>query len=156
MTSRSLPISVRQAQKRSLSIAAVHAPSLRTAIIVSIAVLILFRWLHLLLALQITATSRQIQIRTDELGKLQRESALLQEEAAAAESPKYLAAEAARLGYGPRTPVYIPVEKLVAEPAVDVLKQGTNALPGMTPPSTSTPEVEGSRSAFSTWLETVP
>ena len=86
-----------------------RAPSLRTAIIAFVAVLILFRWLHLILALQITSTGLQIQVRTQDLRKNERQITVLHNHIAEAESPKNLASRAIELGYSPTNPIYLPL-----------------------------------------------
>ncbi len=87
-----------------------RAPSLRTAVIVFIAVLILFRWLHLVLALDITSTGRQIQSRTDELHRHQRVVSDIQRRIGIAEAPGRLSELASQMGYGPRQAVYLPLD----------------------------------------------
>ncbi len=91
-----------------------RAPSLRTAIVVFIAVLILFRWLHLILALDITSTGRQIQLRTEELGQHNRAIADLKNRIAVAESPSKLSDRAQELGYGPANMVYLLLDHALA------------------------------------------
>ena len=93
-----------------------RAPSLRTAIIVFIAVLVLFRWLHLILALQITSTGQQILNSTEILRKHEREITVLQRIIAEAESPTNLANVATGLGYSPRTPIYLPLAHPLGPP----------------------------------------
>ncbi len=92
----------------------VYAPSLRTAVIAFIVVLILFRWLHLILALQIAGTGRQIQEQTDTLLQLQRQNASLLDQASLAGSPQDLLDRSEQLGYRPGTPVYLNSDKPLA------------------------------------------
>jgi len=80
---------------------------LRTALFGGAALLILFAWLHLILALQIASTGRQIQIATEELQKLKRDNMALVRDTAIAESEEKMAERAAALGYGPQAPVYL-------------------------------------------------
>ena len=97
-----------------------HVP-VRTALFGGAAVLILFAWLYLILALQIASTGRQIQMATEELNRLKRDNMALVHDIAVAESEEKMAARAAALGYGPQTPVYLPLDQAFAAagPAVD-------------------------------------
>ena len=70
---------------------------------------ILFGWLHLILSLQIASTGRQIQIANDNLDRVQRENMALANEIAAAEAQESMSVRAKALGYGPHTPLYLPV-----------------------------------------------
>jgi len=80
---------------------------MRTTLIAFVALLILFRWLHLILALQIAATGRQLQIQQEELGRIERYNAMLRLAIAKATLPSRLATEAEQYGYGPRDPLYL-------------------------------------------------
>jgi hypothetical protein len=156
MASRSLPIPTRQAQKQVQARTWVHAPSLRAAIIAFVAVLILFRWLHLILALQIASTGRQIQLVNGELQRLERANSELQRRIAAAESPGILADEAIRLGYAPRLPLYVRVAEPIGSPQGGAGRGATGwdtGRPGV-PALGEVPD--GLNSAFSTWLEATP
>jgi hypothetical protein len=75
--------------------------------IVFVILLILFQWLHLILALQMGATSREMQLITEEIAQQERLNALLLRAIAEAESPRRLGDYAETLGYGPGTRVYI-------------------------------------------------
>lgn len=88
----------------------VGIPPLRTVILGLVALLILFRWLHLILALQTATYGRDVQIRTEELMRLERQNNLLRSQIAEAESPLVLSERGLLLGLIPRTPVYLPVE----------------------------------------------
>jgi hypothetical protein len=106
MASQSLPIAA-QAHKQNLTRASVHAPSLRAALIALVAIIIVFRWLNLIVSLQVAATANQILVSSDELAKIERANAALECSIAEASSPRNLAARAQRIGYGPRTPAYV-------------------------------------------------
>ena len=80
---------------------------LRTALFGGAALLILFAWLHLILALQIASTGRQIQIATEDLQRLRRDNTAVIRDTAIAESAEKMTARAAALGYGPQAPVYL-------------------------------------------------
>jgi cell division protein FtsB len=93
-----------------------RALSLRTAIILFVGLLILFRWLHLILALQLASTGRQIQIATEELHKIERYNTSLVREISEAESPANLASRALEEGYGPRKLIYLRTDLPLARP----------------------------------------
>lgn len=130
-----------------------RAPSLRTAIIVFVAVLILFRWLHLILALDITSTGRQIQLRTEELDRHKRAIADLEHRIALAESPTRLSELAQELGYGPRAIVYLLLDHALAPLTGDNSRGET----GVTDPVSPLREEAGLlgdwRAALQTWEE---
>ncbi len=86
-----------------------RVPSTRTILIIFVALLILFSWLHFILALQIASTGRQIQIQTEELQKIERENTAILQDIAEAESPRRLAERARSLGYEPQQPIYLPI-----------------------------------------------
>jgi len=79
----------------------------RTALFGGAALLILFAWLHLILALQIASTGRQIQITTEELNKLRRDNLAIIQDTAILESEENMARRAEELGYMLQTPVYL-------------------------------------------------
>jgi hypothetical protein len=101
------PNRAQQTSERPRQRLSARLPSLRTALIVSIGLLIVFRWLHLILALEIVSTGREMQIQTEELQRIERQNAALQREIAGAESPKNLAERAYQQGYRPRQPIYL-------------------------------------------------
>ncbi len=83
------------------------AVPLRTALFGGAALLILFAWLHLFLALQIASTGQQIQLATEELQKLKRDNMAVVRDTAVAESEENMTRRATELGYGPQAPVYL-------------------------------------------------
>jgi hypothetical protein len=85
--------------------------------IVFVILLILFQWLHLILALQMGATSREMQLITEEIEQQERLNALLLRAIAEAESPRRLGDYADSLGYGPGTRVYIELGDVPAWPS---------------------------------------
>lgn len=95
--------------------AGTQARSLRLALIALVAVLIGFRWLNLILALETTSTGRQIQNRTAELSRMDRENASLEAQIAEALAPSRMAAEAVRFGFMARSPIYLRVEAAAGE-----------------------------------------
>jgi hypothetical protein len=109
MASQSLPIPLSPVRKSVRERAAVRTPSMRLVLAVSIALLILFSWLRLILALEIATTGRQIQLRTQELEKIERDSQVIQLKIAEAMSPSNLAKLNEEQGFAPHAPVYVPV-----------------------------------------------
>jgi hypothetical protein len=110
VASQSLPVPAAQAHRQSRARVLLEAPSLplRAALIALVAIVILFRWLHLIVSLQVASTNRQIQVSTDELGRQERANAALLCSVAEAASPRSLAERARALGYRPQPPVYVP------------------------------------------------
>jgi hypothetical protein len=106
MASQLLPVPV-QAHKQSRTQPSVHTLSLRAACIAFVAIVILFRWLHLIVSLQVASTDRQIQISTDQLAECERANAAVLYSIAEASSPRSFAQRAMELGYGPQTPAYV-------------------------------------------------
>jgi hypothetical protein len=103
------------AAARGVPAAGTRARSLRLALIALVAVLIGFRWLNLILALETTSTGRQIQSRTADLSSIERENASLEAQIAEALAPNRMAAEAVRLGFMARSPIYLRVEAAAGE-----------------------------------------
>lgn len=130
MASRSIPIPFRKSEQTRTQ-TMVYAPSLRTAVIAFIAVLILFRWLHLILALQIAGTGRQIQAQTDQLHQLERQNASLLDQASLAQSPQDLADRAEELGYRSGTPVYLTSDKPLATATDSGQEAAVSSPPGL-------------------------
>lgn len=83
----------------------------QTFIAVFVVLLILILWLHLILALQIEFTGRQIQTGVEELEKIQREINARKREIAIARSQQSLNTRAWNLGYRPQTPIYLSVPR---------------------------------------------
>jgi hypothetical protein len=97
-----------------------RTPSLRMAIIIFVGLLILFRWLHLILALQLASTGRQIQIKTEDLQRIERQNTSLVQQISEAESPSVLADRATQEGYKPDSPVYLQTNQPLAPPAASI------------------------------------
>ena len=110
MASHSLPVPFRQPSQHALTQGAARVPSLRTVVIVFVILLILFQWLHLILALGMGATSREMQLIRKEIEQQERLNALLLRAIAEAESPRRLGKHAEILGYVPGTRIYIELD----------------------------------------------
>lgn len=114
MSSHSLPFPLRQTRGKIQLGVGTRLPSLRTVLFIVVAVLILFRWLNLILALEITRTGREIQTGTEQLRRQERHNARLRLDIAQAQAPTGLAEEATKLGYQPRKPEYLPLDEPLA------------------------------------------
>lgn len=86
-------------------------PSLTVVLAAFVALFVLFLWLHFIVAQQIESVGRDIQVRTEELHKIERHIQDLQRQIAIAGSQKRLAIQAQSLGYQPQKPVYLRVEE---------------------------------------------
>jgi len=114
MASRSLPVPVPRSRGQSRDRAAVRGPSVRVLVAVSVALLILFSWLRMILALEIASTGRQIQLLAQDLDRIQRGNDNLSLQIAHALSPTRLAPLAEEMGFRPHEPVYVPWPELPA------------------------------------------
>ena len=115
MASNSIPLPLPRTRQRDKA-ATRHAPTVRTVIIVCVALLILFGWLYLILALEIAATGRQIQVMTAELEKLERAQELKQFQISNLMSSKKMEQRALDQGYVPQEPIYLPVRSPASQP----------------------------------------
>jgi hypothetical protein len=149
MASHSLPIPFPQAQERTRAPATSRTPSLWTAVVIFVALLILFGWLHLIVALQIASTNREIQIMTQDLDVMERQRAILLRQIAEAESPILLEKRLLLGGYQPKEPVYY---LLLPESAAGDAMDGDSER-GYLPPVVTDAQTAASRSP--SLLETV-
>jgi hypothetical protein len=97
----------RQVLERTEKTASRPIVPLRTALFGGAALLILFAWLHLILALQIASTGRQIQMATEELNKLRRDNLAVIRDTAIAGSEENMTKRAEAMGYALQAPVYL-------------------------------------------------
>jgi len=114
MASHSLPVPVPRTRGQSRDRASVRGPSVRVLVAVSIALLILFSWLRVILALEIASTGRQIQLRAQDLDGIERGNDNLRLQISHALSPTRLAPLAEEMGFQPHKPVYVPWPELPA------------------------------------------
>ena len=116
MASQSLPIPVPQtrAWMRAGARAINRVLPLWTVVAILAALLILFGWLHLVLALQTTSTNRTIQERTAVLEKLERDQAVIVREIAAASAPGGLEDRARLAGFRTARPMYLILQPVQA------------------------------------------
>jgi cell division protein FtsB len=102
-----------------------RGPSLETAIAVSIALFILFLWLHFVLAQELESVGRQIQERTYELERADRENAALEAQIAETGNQENMSRRAKELGYDIRTPTYLVISEPLGRPQSDETSEGT-------------------------------
>jgi cell division protein FtsB len=118
MASHSLPVPLPHATRRERDVRVVRTHSLRAVIAVFVALLILLSWLHLIQALEIASTVREIQAKTEELERIERTNNEIRIEIAETLSPSRLAQAAEELGFRPSQPLYVPFpQSSVATPA---------------------------------------
>lgn len=113
MASQSLPIPVPQTKTwmRAGARAINRVLPLWTVVAILAALLILFGWLHLILALQVVSTNRAIQEGTQVLDKIERSQAIIVREIAEARSPERLEDRALQEGFQAHQPVYLIVQQ---------------------------------------------
>jgi cell division protein FtsB len=78
---------------------------------VLIILFILFLWLHFIIAQDIEATGREIQVKTAELKRVERAQQALRQRIAISSTQARMAERAKRLGYHAQNPVYILVNR---------------------------------------------
>jgi hypothetical protein len=117
MASHSLPIPVPQARVRSEAHTSSRLPSVQVTIAVFAALLILFGWLHLLLAMQIASTDRQILSKNEELRMQKRDNAAVLRHIAEAESPRNMEDRIELEDYQVGGRVYLYLPELAEEDA---------------------------------------
>ena len=100
-------------------------PVLHIIIAVVIALILLFLWMHFILAMQIEATGRQIQEEVVVLDRLERQNAALGRKIAESTSQGLLTRRAEEMGYELRTPHYLPLARPLLDPGNGSLEEGT-------------------------------
>jgi cell division protein FtsB len=157
MASHSLRMPVSQAREHVRARMKKRDLPLATAIIIFAALLILFGWLHFVLALQITATNEQIQARTEDWWKLKRDNATIRRELAEALSPRRMEPRAIGAGYRPQKPVHLVLPHLMAEDTKDGTVAGAPSTEAATSAENSTTQAkfpfEAVVDEVDTWLE---
>jgi hypothetical protein len=116
MASNSISLPFPRTRERQKVATARYAPTVRTVIIVCVALLILFGWLYLILALEIAATGRQIQVMTAELERLERQKEMKQFQISTVMSSRNMEERALEAGYAPQEPVYLTVHSPASQP----------------------------------------
>ncbi len=102
-----------------------RVPVLHIIIAVVIAVLLLFLWMHFILAMQIEATGRQIQEERVVLERFERQNAALGRRIAESSSQDLLTRRAQDMDYELRTPHYLFLARPLLDPANGSLEEGT-------------------------------
>jgi hypothetical protein len=123
MASHSLPVPVPQARERSQLHVANRLPSLRVAVAVFAALLILFAWLHLLVAMQIASTNRLIMQRTAELDRLERDKQAILLKIAQSESPIVMVQRLLEEGFVRQELMYLDVSQTATQPMTSESEQ---------------------------------
>ena len=100
-------------------------PVLHIVVAVVIAVLILFLWMHFILAMQIEATGRRIQEEMVELDRLERQNAALGRRIAESSSQDLLTRRAEEMGYELVAPHYLRLARPLLDPGNGNLEEGT-------------------------------
>lgn len=124
MASQSLPIPLPKVHERTQAHLATHAPSLKVVFIAFVALLILFLWLHLILAEDIATTGREIQTQTEVLHGLERDIAVLQRRIAEPESQHIMSQRAEQAEYELRKPIYVTVSRPLSKPEGEAAREG--------------------------------
>jgi hypothetical protein len=84
---------------------------MRSAFLLFAVVVILFGWLHFVLALGISSTGHQIQAMSQELARLQRDNAALEKSTAQASSPAVMESRALEAEYRSQPAVYVMLDR---------------------------------------------
>jgi predicted PurR-regulated permease PerM len=104
-------------------------------LIVFVALLILFLWLHFIMAQQIESVGREIQAGQEKLDKIRRENAALQGEIATMDTQKKMAERAEDMNYEPQQPLYLLIDQ---PPGLSTVLPGDNTRTvGQVPASSS-------------------
>jgi|GEM_PF-2422222 len=115
MTSHSLPVPAPQARERSQPHVTSRFPSLRVAIAVFAALLILFGWLHLLVAMQIASTDRLILDKEADFDRLERDTQVVLLKIGWGESPRIMEGRLAEEGYERQDALYLELSQPFAK-----------------------------------------
>jgi hypothetical protein len=103
-------------------------PALHIVIAVLIALLLLFLWMHFLLAMQIEATGREIQEEMVVLDRFERQNAALGRKIAESSSQEVLVRRVQEMGYELKTPHYLSLARPLLEPSNGSSDLGTGRL----------------------------
>lgn len=91
--------------------------STHVAVAILIALLILFLWLHFILAQQSETIGRQMAAATERLNQIERHNQVLLQEITMAESQSNMSAAAQALGFRPQQPLYLAINRPLASDA---------------------------------------
>jgi cell division protein FtsB len=88
-----------------------RVPAAGTIVAVLVALLILFQWLHFILALKIESAGREIQAKTEELQRIERHNHELRRQISIAGSQEQMSERSRDMGYAAQRPVYLLVDQ---------------------------------------------
>lgn len=88
-----------------------HGPAAGIAIAGLVALLILFLWLHFILAQKIEFAGRESQMRTAELHRIERRNHELRRQISIVGSQEQMAERSRALGYAAQQPIYLLVDQ---------------------------------------------
>jgi hypothetical protein len=155
MASQPLSIPAPQAERVEKYVSTRTIP-MRTVVAVFSALLILFAWLHFVLALQIASTNQQIYDERQALAKQERENAIILLRIAEAESPRNLEQRAILAQYEPQKPRYLMVKQTLDADATDTALDATAVSPSATDLQTASVQDQSLADVLaerlSTWL----
>jgi len=97
-----------------LEVHRLKSPPIGMAVAAVVALLILTQWLHFLLSIEIESMGREIDVKTAELQRLQRENLATMRQITLLESQRRMADEATAMGFRPQQPLYLAVERPIA------------------------------------------
>jgi hypothetical protein len=137
---------------------AAQAPTLRIAFILFVVLLILFGWLHLILAMHIASTTRLIHQQEKVQDKLDRDKAALLQQIAEAESPRNMETRLEAAGYVREEPLFLGASSPITMEADDDISLGSSSSASATSTETSS-SISGSLldsvlGELGTWSET--
>ncbi|HSJ53377.1 MAG TPA: hypothetical protein VLC52_06475 [Anaerolineae bacterium] len=85
------------------------SPAQQFAVAAAVALLVLSLWLQFFLALEIEGIGRDIDVKTEELERLQRANLDMMNQITSLESQQRMAGEAVAMGFAPQRPLYLAV-----------------------------------------------
>jgi len=97
-----------------------RTPSIQALIVAFITLFILFLWFGFGLTQQIESMGHQLQVKTEELEKLQRQADAYRRDISTRSSQFNMAERARLLGYQPQAPFFLPVSEPLAEPGSEL------------------------------------
>jgi hypothetical protein len=130
-------------------------PSLRLTIAIFVALLILFAWLHLILALQVASTERQIQSAAAEIRKLERDQVALQHKIAESMSPAEMQGRLLEQGFRRSAPVYVLMPQPATEEQGGAVRGVASIAPTISEPDLPGPEVQSMLESVLTRFDTL-
>ncbi len=97
-----------------------RTPSIQALTVAFITLFILFLWFGFGLTQQIESMGRQLQVKTEELERLQRQADAYRRDISAKGSQFNMAERARLLGYQPQAPFFLSISEPLAEPASEL------------------------------------